>query len=99
MTRQTVVAWLIFFVLKKYGFLLYKKNNIGKMDSFEFIEAIRIKYKKLISSHCNKNKIKMLERKQDDLILFSWTGCFSFLDTFLLWISHPEVKLYKLFIC
>lgn len=48
MTRQTAVAWLIFFfVLDKYGFLLYKwkkKNNIGKIDSFGFTEAIRINF-------------------------------------------------------
>lgn len=60
-----------FLRVEKIWLFTLQKNNIGKMDSFEFIEAIRIKYKKHISSHCNKNKIKMLERKQDDLILFS----------------------------
>lgn len=78
-----------------------EKNNVGKMDSFGFIEAIRVNYKKkkIFWYYCNKNKIKMLERKRNDLILFSWIGCFSFLDIFLPRISHPEVNLYKLFIC
>lgn len=43
------------------------------MDSFGFIEAIRVNYKKkkIFWYYCNKNKIKMLERKRNDLILFS----------------------------